>query len=57
MQESRCLFLNGGDDSRMRMPGCADGDAGIEIEKTIAVDIFQNRTLTPLHDERINPCI
>src|SRR5438552_15844414 len=40
MNKLRGLFLNGGDDFGMTVPGGTHGDAGVAIEKKIAVNIL-----------------
>src|SRR6202043_1483801 len=47
------LLLDCFDYLRMAMTGGADGDAGSEIQKGVAVNIFHDRAVAALGDERI----
>ena len=54
VQQLGRLLLNGRDDPRMAMAGRADGDAGREIEKQIAVDVLDDRPVAALDRQRID---
>src|SRR5579871_373175 len=51
------LALNGIDHSGVTMTRGNHGDAGIEIEKTVAVHIFHDGALAALGDQRVGACV
>ncbi len=53
MDEFGGLLLNCGDDFRMAVAGGGDGDAGGEIEKLVAVNVFNAETAAALRDQGI----
>ena len=50
MQKFSRLFLDGFHDPRVRMAGATDGDASHEIQKQVAIDIFDHHA-APLFDD------
>jgi len=53
VEELGSLALDGGDDARVGMAGCDDGDTGGEIEEAVGIDVFGNGAFAALHDEGI----
>src|SRR5438094_9944384 len=53
VNELRGLFLNRAHDIGMTVSGRAHGDTRAEIEKSISIDVLDNRAAGALRDERI----
>ena len=53
MNELLGLLLDRSNDVGMAMACRADGNAGIEVEKSIAVDILHNRAAGALRNQRV----
>ena len=39
---------------RVAVTGCDDGDAGVEVEEAVAVDVLDDAAPSPAHDEGID---
>jgi hypothetical protein len=51
VNQLRCLFLNRFHDFRMAMSGRTDRDAGVAVEKNVAVDVFNPNAAGTFGDE------
>ncbi len=47
------LLLNGGHHLRMAVSGGGHGDAGGEVQKLVAIDVFDDHAASAFHDQRI----
>ena len=49
------LGVDGGVDDWVGVTGGDDGDAGVEVEEAVAVDVLDDAAPGPAHDERVDP--
>jgi hypothetical protein len=54
MYESGGLALNGIDDAGVAVAGRHHGDSCREIEESVAVNVFDDRSLTPSRNKRVS---
>lgn len=57
VDESRRLFLDCFDNSRMAMSCRANRDPGVKVQKAIPIDVLDDRALAFSDSQRIGPCV